>query len=136
MIKRLINFSDASLIALHSLAVIVQSKSGQLNVREIAEQINASENHVSKVMQRLTKTGIAGSVRGPAGGFMILKKPEAITLLDIFEAIEGRAEANDCPFGKSKCVLGSCLFEGLVCELNDKFHKYMNEKNLSDFISE
>jgi Rrf2 family iron-sulfur cluster assembly transcriptional regulator len=132
--KRIFSFSEASLIALHGMAVMAIAQSEQVSVKEIAKRINSSENHVSKVMQQLAKEGLVVSSRGPSGGFRLLGKPETITLFDIYRSIEGKTDADDCPFGKSECMFTECLFGDMVRDAGAKFLEHMKTKTLFDFI--
>ncbi|MBN1411472.1 MAG: Rrf2 family transcriptional regulator [Spirochaetales bacterium] len=128
--SRLVNFSESSLIAMHSLLLMAREPGKQLNTKEIAEKIAASENTVSKVLQRLVKDGLISSNRGPSGGFNLVSAPDNITLLRIFEAIEGRIEDGCCPFRHQECLFKECLFGGLICKIQDELKDYLQGKSL------
>jgi len=49
-------------------------------------------------MQRLTKLGLLRSIRGPGGGFLQARPPAQIKLLEVYEAVEGPLEPQDCVF--------------------------------------
>ena len=132
--SKIIAISEANAIAFHSMAVIAKSELA-VNAVELAEVINASKHHVSKVMQRLVKTGLLGSTRGPSGGFYLLKKPEQIKLIDILEAIEGEVKVNECPIDNLTCPFGSCLMGGICYELGEKLLNYIKNTSLQDVIS-
>ncbi len=86
----IINLTEATLLALHSMALIAQAQHEKVNTKTIAATINASENHLAKVMQRLNKAGLVESIRGPMGGFILSKPGNEISLLDVYEAMEGK----------------------------------------------
>lgn len=52
--------------------------------------------YLNKQLQALVRAGILSSVSGPRGGFRLAREPEAVSLLDIVVAIEGRTEAFAC----------------------------------------
>ncbi len=81
--------------------------------RELAEALHASEAHLSKVLQRLERAGLVKSRRGPGGGFQLARPPGEISLREVCEAVEGRYEASDCPFGLSICDGQGVLAEEL-----------------------
>ena len=83
---------------------------------EIAEYLHASENHLSKVLQRLAHSGIVRSTRGPRGGFRIRSPWEKIKLIDIYEAIEG-------PVTPARCLLELPACKGNRCTLGVLIHK-------------
>lgn len=127
----ILKISEASSIAFHSLGLLA-STDEKLNVKQIAEKINASENHLSKIMQRLTKCGIIGSVRGPKGGFYLMRASDEITLLEIYEIIEGKIELGGCPLNSGgKCPFHECMFGGIAFELTKKFRDFLVSKTIS-----
>ena len=93
---KIFSMSEAASIAIHSMVLIARNKDG-INAVKIAEQTGSSKNHISKVAQRLVKDDLLKSVRGPSGGFTLKKDPADITLLDIYQSIEGPLEITDCP---------------------------------------
>ena len=129
---RLINLSEASYIGFHALSVLV-IHGDKMSIKELAQKTDSSEFHLSKIMQRLAKDGLVKSTRGPEGGFVLARDPEKISLLEIYESIEGRIDSNPCAYGKQNCVFDLCLFKGVLNDLNDKFFKFLSETNLKSF---
>ena len=130
---RVIQISEAASLAVHSMVLIASSKT-QINVNKIAELTGASRNHLAKVMQRLVKDGMVKSTRGPAGGFVLKKKPDKITLLDIYQSIEGPIDLTGCPLERPICAFGKCLMGGIVKDLTKEFMKYFKSNTLADFL--
>jgi len=112
--------SEASTLALHATVYLAANPGRMVSTGEMAERLNVSEAHLSKVMQRLTKAGFLKSIRGPKGGFMLSRESESISLLDIYEAIEG-------PVTQDKCLLGSPVCTGTMCILCDLIEKVGHE---------
>lgn len=130
---KIINITEAVSIALHAM-ILVAKKESQLNVNEIAEDTGSSKFHIAKIMQKLVKDGYLISHRGPAGGFKLAKKPEEISLLEIFEAIEGKIMVARCPLGKPTCPFGRCIFDDVTLQMTRDFKKYLGDKHLSDYL--
>ncbi len=113
----IVRFSEAASIALHAMIVLAADSSREggrlLTVREIAEGLPVSEHHLARVLQRLAKAGLVASVRGPAGGFSLRGDAARITLLDVYEAVEGRLTVPTCLFpvgeGCASCILDDTL---------------------------
>lgn len=57
--------------------------------RDIAESCGIPAGHLLKILQQLVRARILSSERGPAGGFVLRKSADEITLLEIVESIEG-----------------------------------------------
>ena len=128
-----IQFSEAAFIALHGM-VIVAKADELVNVVKISEQLNSSKHHVAKVMQRLVKDGYLTSHRGPTGGFALRIPPEDITLLELYESIEGRIVVGNCPMDNPVCPFDKCIFNNVTSKLTNDFIDYMKSQTLKDFI--
>lgn len=128
-----IAISEAASIAIHSLVLIAQS-SNTMNVVKIAERTGSSKHHVAKVLQRLVKEGILNSNRGPSGGFYLRKPSNQITLLKIYEIIEGQIEITSCPMEHPVCPFDQCLMGNIVSRLSKDFRDYLESQTLANFI--
>jgi len=131
--SKIVSFSEASSIAIHAVVIIASSKK-PITVNAIAEQTGASKNHLAKVMQILVKHDIVSSTRGPTGGFILNKPPENITLLDIYECIEGKITSEGCPLNRSVCPFKKCIMGGIVQKLTHEIKYYLAEQKLSNLI--
>ncbi len=131
--SRIVQLSEAVTIGLHSMVLI--ARAGEIiNVNHISEQTGASRNHLAKVMQRLVKAGFVKSNRGPSGGFVLKKKPKDISVLQIYEAIEGKIETSGCPMDQQLCPFDKCLVGGIVKDVSEDFIKYIKKTTLQDYI--
>jgi Rrf2 family protein len=131
--SNIVALSEAASIGLHSMVLIARSNQ-TLNVGQIAEKILSSRHHVAKILQRLTKNGFISSNRGPSGGFMLRQSPEEITLLDIYEAIEGKFQVQSCPGDKPECPFGTCLLGDMSYKVSTEIRDYLVNKRLSDYL--
>jgi len=52
--------------------------------------------YLNKQLQALVRAGLLRSVPGAHGGFLLAKRPDEITLMDVASAIEGRELAFQC----------------------------------------
>jgi Rrf2 family protein len=129
----IIHFSEAAFIALHGMVIVARSE-GLTNVVTIAQRLDSSRHHVAKVMQRLVKDGFLHSHRGPNGGFVLKKSPEQITLLDIYESVEGKIEIGDCPLDNPICPFDKCIFNNVTKKLTHEFVNHMKGETLSKFL--
>ena len=132
--SQIINISEAASIAIHSMILIAKSDL-LLNVGKISEETSASKHHVAKVLQRLVKQNYLTSQRGPQGGFLLRKDPDDITLLQIYEAIEGEIEIPECPKEKPICPFDKCIMNNLGKNMTIQFRDYMESQKLTDYIN-
>ena len=127
----ILRISEAASLAMHTMVYLTCQKNELISTREIAKVLKASEAHLSKVLQRLARVGLVKSIRGPKGGFMLGKPAAKVTLLEVFETIEGPMESEVCLFGNSKCLGKDCLFGGLLHDLYNLTHKYFLKTTLN-----
>lgn len=66
-----------------------QRGGGFTQTKEIAEKEGIPARYMEQIFQRFKKAGIVGSMRGPTGGYYLIKRPEEITIGDIVRAILG-----------------------------------------------
>ena len=129
--SRFPNISEASSIAIHSLALVNQSEE-MLNVNQIAELTEFSKNHISKIMQILVRHGYLTSGRGPRGGFVSNMNADQVTLLEIIELIEGKISDHHCGIEDEKCPFETCVFGDLPQEFKEKFQEYYRTKRIGE----
>jgi Rrf2 family protein len=130
---KLFSLSDASSIAIHAMVLIAKSD-GLINVNKIAELTHTSRHHVAKVLQRLAKDNYITSTRGPSGGFILKKKPEEVSFLNIFESIEGKAEIAHCLFESPVCPFDKCLMNNITAKISQEFIDYLQSQTLNLYI--
>ncbi len=133
MKKRLLNISEASSIAMHTLVFMASDEERYFSIHNIAKVIGVSENHLSKVLQRLAKVGLVKSLRGPSGGFKLAKSPESITLMDAYEAVEGPFVPITCILDRKTCCGDECFLGDVLSVVNEKFEKHMKGTNIAQF---
>ncbi|HGJ66735.1 TPA: Rrf2 family transcriptional regulator [bacterium] len=132
--SNILKISEAASLALH-VAVILAAKSNELvATKDFASMLQASEAHLSKVLQRLEKAGIVNSTRGPKGGFKLSKPSNEITLLAVYQAIDGELSTSNCLLNKDLCN-GNCIMGDLVEKLNKQVKDYLSNTKLDSLTS-
>ncbi|MCP4656916.1 MAG: Rrf2 family transcriptional regulator [bacterium] len=129
---RALKISEAASLALHAMGLIAALPGGKASARVIASRLGVSEAHLSKVLQRLAKAGFLRSVRGPKGGFSLPRSAEEITLLEVYEAIEGPIEAHHCLFDRPLCEGAECGLGTVIGNANEQLRLQLAETRLSD----
>ena len=65
------------------------SKSSALRVEDLAAEQRVPGNYLVQILIELKAQGIARSVRGKEGGYLLAKPPAEITLGDVLRAVHG-----------------------------------------------
>jgi Rrf2 family protein len=126
--RTLLKISDAAVIAIHAVDRMGGNRDRLHSASGMARALGVSYNHLSKVMQRLTKAGFVSPLRGPKGGFAVTKKAGRATYMDIIEAIEGPLLFSDCLMRTRVCGRTNCAISRLLTETNRKFEKVLSQK--------
>ncbi len=71
--------------------------------REIARQMDVPEDFLAKILKTLVDQGLVRSTRGPHGGYALARSSDAISFLDVIEAVEGPVALNVCLDGDDAC---------------------------------
>jgi FeS assembly SUF system regulator len=102
---RLSNLADYAVVM---LAAAARAGSARLNATCLAEQTGVPLPTVQKLVGRLAAAGLIVSSRGTGGGFRLARTPDAISLADIVEAVEGPIAMTACvEQGRHDCALES-----------------------------
>lgn len=127
-----LRISEAASFAMHAMGLIAATSDESLTVRSIAERFKISQAHLSKVLQRLAKVGLLTSVRGPKGGFSLSRPSDRVTLLEVFEAIEGPLAPTVCLFGEPLCDGRDCILGSVMVEANALLYDRLSATTLAD----
>lgn len=131
--SKVVALTEATSIGLHSMVLIARSDA-ILNVLKISEFIGSSRHHVAKIMQRLSRAGLVSSNRGPSGGFVLKKLPSEISLLQIYEVLEGPLSVQTCPMDRPSCPFGECILGDLALRVSREMKDYLASRTLQDYV--
>lgn len=70
---------------------------------ELAERSQIEPPTVSKVLKPLARAGLVEGFRGARGGYRLARAPEAITLAEVVEAMEGPIGMTECSVHAGQC---------------------------------
>lgn len=129
--SRAIRIPEAVSLALHSMAILANRSDEIISTREIAELLGGSSAHLAKVLKILENDGLVRSQRGPAGGFQILRDADSLSLLEIYETIEGPLTSEGCLLTTQLCINQGCIFGDLLDSLDTQFREHLAKTRLS-----
>ncbi len=98
------------------ILVYLHQKEGLSTMNEIAENTNIAYNNLTKLIQKLSKSGIIYTKKGKFGGIRLLKKPKDISLKTIIDLIDGPTTLSECQKNPELCKLSH------ACKLKSVFH--------------
>lgn len=123
--------TDYGLIALKHIAS--QEGNGLVNAKELAATFNLPPNLLAKILQSLSQSGIITAQKGSGGGYRMMRKPEDVTLTEVFESIEGPVHMIMCTSVEGNCsVENKCTVKNGLVNLERKFAEFFDSITLAD----
>lgn len=121
--------------ALHAMIFLAKKQAeGPQSLKVIAKD-GLPEQYLEQLLGALRRAGLVSSVRGAAGGYLIAKPPNEITVAQILESTEGPLNLSDCVDGELSCKNSSqCQTRQLWRYLTDNINSLMQGVNLSDIL--
>jgi len=121
-----------------TIYVLHHSDKGPVQISEIAKNEGISKTYIEQLFNKLKKGGILKSTRGPAGGYVLNKKPEKITIGDIVRCVEGPVSLTICeenPGKKHNCKrASSCKSYPVWKKINGMIESALDSVKLGDLI--
>ena len=118
-------------IAVHLLAALGCGKGKETTSGQLAMSVNTSPSFVRRTLSKLSKAGLVETVTGKAGACWLGKRPEQISLLDIYQAVGApKAFAIHAYTSQKGCPV-SCNIKKALDKALSKTQKAM-EKSLED----
>lgn len=122
--------------ALRAVVCLARQPGDYLTTAQLSEQTQVPPSYLSKVMQSLTRAGIATAIRGIRGGYALAVAPSQLTLLQVVDCIDPLKRIEICPLGipghgKRLCPLHRRL-DQLAADARDAFAR----TTLSQIIAE
>ena len=120
-----LQLSKAFALAVHLLVRLAESEGRPVSTVELAASLEASRDHLLKVAQRLARSGLVLAQRGPAGGLFLARDPEAVSLLEVYEAVEGPLTPYLCALRSRPCGRQPCVFGNFLPEFSQQLRSFL-----------
>lgn len=130
---RLSDYSDYSLRVLMYCATHTERL---LTVAEIAEGLQVSRHHLTKVVNDLGRQGLLETSRGRGGGVRLLKAPAAIRIGEVLRASETDFRVVECfDAGADTCTLTpACRLKGVLHRALQAWFAELDAATLADMV--
>jgi Rrf2 family protein len=85
--------------ALRSVVFLAQDANQACSAEHLAEQTKVPRRYLHKVLQDLCKAELLHSRSGPGGGYLLARRPDDISILDVVNAVAPLERIRHCPLG-------------------------------------
>ena len=134
--NNVLGFSEAASLAFHTMALLASDVARRWTNRQFAETLGRSVHHLAKVTHRLAKEGLTNSVPGPGGGFRLGRPACEISLLEIYEAIEGPLGEFGCLLDRPVCCGEPCKVSGLMHSIGRQITDFLSKTTLEELVQD
>jgi Rrf2 family transcriptional regulator, cysteine metabolism repressor len=93
---------DYAVLAVFELALHPHER--PLQAKEIAERQQIPLRFLEQILIQLKNAGLVKSVRGAAGGYLLARVPDKITLKNVVEAVDGEVALLESPLNPDSIV--------------------------------
>jgi Rrf2 family protein len=127
-------------IAVHLMIALGFNCERQATSGELALSVNTSPSFVRRILAKLSKAELVSTTTGKTGSCLLAKKPEDISLLEIYNAVDAPKTfaIHDYPV-QSKCRV-SCNIEATMRKVLDRaqksFEASLRETSLAEVIAD
>lgn len=120
---------------LSCLLEVAKSKDKPITIGEISRLQGLSKDYVEQLLIRLKRKNLITSIRGLKGGYILVKKPQAITLRDVIEAEERKVLDLICLKEELECGFKKCGIKNVWLSLKAQLEKSLDKIKLSTLLT-
>src|SRR5258708_3695869 len=103
---------------------------------QIAGMTRVPPAYLSKVLQNLVRGGIVTSQRGLHGGFLLARNPEAVTILEVVNAVDPIRRIRECPLGFPAHGVNLCPLHRRLDNALASVEEAFGESTLAEVLGE
>jgi len=109
----------------------------KIGVKDIAETLELPQPFLSKLLQRLIKSNLVSSTKGPYGGFFLDQNNIKKSVWDIVICIDNSRKFDQCFLGLAKCDdENPCPVHFIVSKFKKKIMADFKEKTIIQFAED
>jgi len=122
--------------AVRCMVYLAKQGMGVLTSRqEIATNAEIPKHFLAKIAQDLAKSGLIEIKQGARGGFILLKDPHQISLLEVVETMIGEIYLNDCVARPSSCkVTTNCAVHNIWLKARDQLRETLHKVTFDQLV--
>ncbi len=118
------------------LTVLAARRDDVISAAELAELAGLEITTVAKLLKPLAHAGLVSPFRGSHGGYRLARQAEAITLVDIVEAMEGPLGMTECSLHAGTCgIEHSCGVRANWRQINDVIADALRDVTLAQMLA-
>lgn len=105
---------------------------GKASARELEETLSVSGKYLEQMMRLLSVRDIVKAQRGAAGGYSLVRPPEAITVGEVVRALEDDMDFIHCATREAPCK--KCASAAVWQRLYREINQVLDSMTLADML--
>lgn len=115
--------------------IAVHQAQGPVNLNDIAERQGISAKYLWQIVNLLKTAGFVRGTRGPKGGYVLLRNPTDISLLDVIQILEGPVSLVECVDDPDFCVrVENCVAHSVWEEVSQAVRAALRQITLAEIL--
>ncbi len=132
---RLTKKADYSLIALKHFAARQNESKEALSAKEVADVCGIPLPILSKLLQKLGKSGFLVSAYGTNGGYRLARDPRDISALEVIRTIDGPIVLANCFTKETSCGhSGRCTVKKPLRRIHEGILRLLDSVSIQDML--
>jgi Rrf2 family protein len=127
---------EYGLIALRHMAT--GGRGHTYTVKEIADNYHISFELLSKIMQKLAKTGLIASHQGMRGGYTLVRDPATVTISSLIQTIENKPAVKivqcEAEVPENCLIHGQCTIKDPLVKLQRSINDIFDKLTVTNLI--
>jgi Rrf2 family transcriptional regulator, nitric oxide-sensitive transcriptional repressor len=129
-------FSQTAEYSLRAVACLARRPREPMTTRQIADAVRVPAGYLSKILQALARAGVVSGQRGVNGGFVLARRPEELSLLDVVRVADGSRRITACPLGLPEHGAGLCPLHRRLDDAVAQAEQALGGATIADVLAE
>ncbi len=146
MVRVMAHMTSSVEYGLHCLLFLAGREHAPASSADLAAMQGISPTLVAKIFPKLRKAGLVIAMEGIGGGYILARRPEDISVLEVVEAIDGRRRLFECQEIRGRCALfgdtppdwatrGRCSVHMTMLRAEKAMRESLSRETLADIVA-
>jgi len=119
------------------LEIALNDQNTGMYQKNISKNQKISNRYLDHIISRLKAAGLIRNKSGKKSGYVLAKKPNRITVLDIMNAFQTDVQIVDCVDADYECEKkNTCVVGQFWLDLNDTIKKFLQSTTLESLVAQ
>jgi Rrf2 family protein len=135
MRRAMLSLSKTTGYAVQALSCLETEACHSHCISDVAKCSRVPRSYLPKIINSLSRNGLVTTKRGYRGGISLARDPADISVLEIVEAVEGKAWLGECLLGMDDCEIRvNCVTHTFWTRIRREITKELRNISLASLI--